>query len=374
MRHPGRFGNMAPECSGSAASSGQGPPLDSPVDSHRALQGSSSSSSRPPKPQTDDDPMSPLPLKQLTEMPSGHGVFLDETGPHRYVLTNVVTKERALLHGAWGLVHGGEGTAMLLEGAADGESEPVLREVGDYLKRALYKCDSGEVYMQSKVSGRCVLVVEGDARFRRASVKMPFGPPKSPFDTDAFVFQTPKAPNQRMFWVIGKIYKVLALTTFQGHACRWLARSKASWLRFWASLIGAAAAAAQLVQSIDERGAMVTKFSAPFSERCLPAASISTFAVLSLLMRWSVLTREAGGLAEENPRLCAKWLAEAFVRAILASERWVLTIRFSATWAPAWPRPPSSSMSAAARSTCDHGRRWRCDLAPSPWPSGGGRP
>lgn len=79
---------------------------------------------------------------------------------------------------------------MLLEGAADGETEPVLREVGDYFKRVLYKCDSGEVYMQSKVSGRCVLVVEEDARFRRASVKMPFGPPKSPFDTEAFVFQT----------------------------------------------------------------------------------------------------------------------------------------------------------------------------------------
>lgn len=279
-----------------------------------------------------------------------------------FLLTNIITREKVRLEGACDLVVDEHLGGALIAFVGPG-GELVAREPDGLLCRTVYENSAGERFIRErKDSGEISTWSLGamECRFKAACVSVNVGGGCALTTFSTFVFMRARGLNCRCFWDTTAIYKHLGLKCYKGFPGRWVSRAKPSWLRSWCGLVGDQGAE-QLVYSVDDQGESKFIDSLRALDRCLPATSISTFALLANCLRWYAASQNKGGLMERNCRSVAKSLFSALARGLGATD-WSFDFMVGCKWASSWPRPgPPCDDASVVRLHCSGGI---VDLAP----------
>lgn len=280
-------------------------------------------------------PQTPVPLFEC--------LCLDRLADNDFVLTNILTGEKCMLAGEHELVIDEvSGDAVVLKLGEDDEEAQIL-EVRDLLSKVVVEDCKGCRYVQSASPDGSMTTLDLDAamsKFKSASCHVSVGGGAAAFDFECFVFVRARGLGCRCWWSLNKIYAYLGLTCYKNFPGRWASRSKMAWKKQWLELAGDSVSD-ELVHAVDDRGQGGAIHALRFPQRCLPAPSLSTFAMLATLLRWYVCHQNKGGLTELGCRKAASSMMASLVTWV-SSDASPLKIRLElvSSWSARWPRPP----------------------------------
>lgn len=154
-------------------------------------------------------------------------------------------------------------------------------------------------------------------RFQEGTITLRVGSCKQPQTFSHYLLRFPRQ-GMRHFWDMHAVYKLMGFSSFKGFASRWAYESKDSWQRFFIDL----GFEGHCIQSpgglgAEEAGVTIHRF--------LPATSVSTLGFVALLLRWSALPPNRGGLREPDRRAAAAALLAGLLASAASGGQWRLT-------------------------------------------------
>lgn len=235
------------------------------------------------------------------------------------------------------LVQDDDGDMICVASASDG-GDAEVREAESFFGTVVYQHDeSRELFTMDEAVGKSSLVSLTDRIVRHRSgeacVYLLGG---SSAIVKGFVFVRPRPGCQVLYWSLHDIYALLQLKCFKQQASKWVATLGPRWDKALSGVAGGT----QLVLGsyCSDNSAKRKKMS--WSDRCLPVSSISSFGLVVQLLKWSMLSKQAGGLEDDDSRSSASRFLTAICDTIASRRRaWKLTVFFRSTWACVWPRP-----------------------------------
>lgn len=271
--------------------------------------------------------------------PADHAesIFLDEIGPCKFVLTNVLSYEKAMLPDGERLIEHDRdtGTSAAFE-ARDDEVEPRIIPTDEILKKHLFKHGTGELF-----------IAIGDLppasldsmrmKYSVATIHVQSGPSAAQLHLQSYVFHLPRAGDQRMFWDIAQVYTVCNMQTQKGQTTLWVAKGKARWRDFLKSICDTSffVYSSHGNAKCEGMGGVILAV-----DKCLPSLCVSTFGWLLLHMRFAYAAKQSGGLEDKDARAAAKACLVRLMAPIAeSSEMRVLTVELSEKFVMRWPRP-----------------------------------
>ena len=106
------------------------------------------------------------------------------------------------------------------------------------------------------------------------------------------------------------------------------------------SLVGGPGWQDHVVFSVDNRGERSSIEQLPFADRCLPETGISSFGMISNLVRWYVLTPSHGGLHERGQRRACSDVLKAVIDIVgYDGSEFKFVVVLTKAWECTWPRP-----------------------------------
>jgi hypothetical protein len=297
-------------------------------------------------------------------------LHLDRVAAGSWVLTDTLSCDIVTLRGhGFDLVEV-DGSAAVIETDEQG-IQASIRDVEDIFQNLVFVNPSGERYVQHKNDNGTVVTVSFDnqlAKHREAFVKFNIGVGNASVDLTASAFLRPRTGNQRLFFSLFDIYKILGLTTFSGQPSKWVHQSKKPWMKFFASL----GMGALLIQSSHSNISDTARVALPWHERCLPSPACSSMGTLALLLRFVSLAKEKGGLDGVGQRELGRVVLRKLLEECCKSAKTVcIPIVLDVKWQCRWPRPceallygqMSIKMSISEDGRCTLGELRSCALA-----------
>lgn len=283
------------------------------------------------------------PHGRAKRVPDDEVLFMDPvTGG--FQLTNVITMEKKILHGAWELVFASETgmAAVIREG--EFERDPTYFEADDptLLRKILFRSPSGELFVTE--SG-CHPISMDRLRCasREAKLTLTIGLTAASLDFEAIVMKMPRQGNCRMFLPMTQFFAACNLTTFQSVPSRWVNHCAKSWRRALDISFGTGHYINSAHPNVSEKS-----LETPWHLRCLPAFSISLAGVLLLLQRFSFNKPAEGGFVNQDARQAAQDIFSGFADSLFKGVQGApvyLTVHVQDDWTCRYPRPNASGLS-----------------------------
>lgn len=281
---------------------------------------------------------------ELVMMAHTGRIYLDRTAPGQFVLTDIVTQERARLVGDWSLVidEGNTDRGVLLK-SVGAEDELEAQAVEDVLRKDIGISPSGERFLLTKVDGSVhhqsfdMLM----SKMVRASVSIRMLSSAACCDVAVFVMKFRRSCGQLVYWSLVDVYAMLDLSSYNRQASKWIFHCLPGWAKFMLPFLPGS----MVVHSKHRNLSDSRLREVPWYDRCLPQTSISTVGLMLLLARWSFAKAERGGLREETPRQVAEQALRSLIGQACSPARCrSFRIEFDKDWVCRWPRPQASSL------------------------------
>ena len=271
--------------------------------------------------------------------PSGI-VFVDVMGTFT-IATNIVSYEKRRLEGEWDLHFSADGDSAVLVRVDCGSDGNEIMYLEDCFKKSVFrKAKTGELWLvddggtERKQYSLDVEVM----RHRSARATITAGASSATADLDVSVFRRPRMGAQMCFWSLQSVYKFLACDTYGGLASKWVHRRCASWDAWLTNAL----CSGQIVYGSHVSTEWTQKRNAMLApQRCIESTSVSTAGLLLLMLRFTSMPRESGGLAAGKPREAAGLLVDALLAFLeqLYPPTLTFEIQVCETWTCPWPRP-----------------------------------
>ena len=271
--------------------------------------------------------------------PSGI-VFVDVMGTFT-IATNIVSYEKRRLEGEWDLHFSADGDSAVLVRVDCGSDGNEIMYLEDCFKKSVFrKAKTGELWLvdgggaERKQYSLDVEVM----RHRSARATITAGASSATADLDVSVFRRPRMGAQMCFWSLQSVYKFLACDTYGGLASKWVHRRCASWDAWLTNAL----CSGQIVYGSHVSTEWTHKRNAMLApQRCIESTSVSTAGLLLLMLRFTSMPRESGGLAAGKPREAVGLLVDALLAFLeqLYPPTLTFEIQVCETWTCPWPRP-----------------------------------
>ena len=237
-------------------------------------------------------------------------IFLDQVGPHQFIVTNTLTTDRFKCPaGDWLIEYDSEsGDAVLFQSTEEDDGQVLMVE-DMFNKVAFYHARSDEYFVQCH--GKPAQSLDSfRTRYSEAEITVKSGVTCATFSLKASVFHHPRFANQRMFWGLLQCYSSFNMQAYKQQRSIWLAKQKPRIQKFLASAMGQC----NMVHS--NHGNSKAE-DVHWRDQCLAETSVCTVSMLLLLSRWALASRESGGLGEAVPRKASLECLQAFLHPVL---------------------------------------------------------
>lgn len=285
-------------------------------------------------------PDAPIKVQGGKLLPHMGRVHLDQVSADLWQVSDILTNERVLLQGnPWSLYYpeDGDGRAAVLHVRADGQGEVKL--VDDLMKSDIYEDSEGRRYFIMGIAGGQHVAV--DTIFSKHSpgiVSFQTGAVGGESQIDVWCMTLPRAGSMNMFWDTFRLYALMKLSCYAKQPSKWVFTCVSSWEK----CLGARFEGNHFIHSKHANISESSLERLAWPDRCLPAFSMSTLALMAMLPRWGLAKPCRGGLRGDLSRTAALELLLALVlKATARPTSSEFTLRMDDAWKCHWPRPPS---------------------------------
>ena len=295
-----------------------------------------SSSSDPAPPGAAAPPAPKNDARTATLVPQRAIITADIVGETTCVV-NTLTAQVKSLPGRWELQFDEDGlVGVLLDlrsghvRALDGVLNLVVVERSD--RPGLHSMDV------NKGPQSCMPLDELRTPFRQASGKIQLSHCAAEFDFTLACMKQARAVQSRIFWRLHEVYKFLKLQSHKGCSSKWIFKSLPRWGSKFHDVLGGE----HIILGTYFHDELSGRARLPWHQRCLPATSISTCALMYQLAKWMALVPQLGGLRMEGAKCAAQELFVAMMRVfeIVPSLQLIyIDLVLVDSWQCQWPRP-----------------------------------
>ena len=276
---------------------------------------------------------------QLVEKGCSGLVSLDHSGGRSWILVHSLTFERVQVTADFGELIEDEVTGEVVLLTVQGDADPVLSSVATLFTTTLYENSAtGELFVhQTGPDDKAITLDTFRSRYRAASCGVSLTNGSSSSTMQAFVFRVPRVPKQSIFWSMNSLYLLLGMKTFRGVPSKWAWNVGKRWEPVFVKSLGVS----QMCFGTYLTEASTEKEKLHASSRCLPTSSVSTVGLLIMLVSWSFLCAQRGGVTDVCVRQHSQELFARFLQTGTSSAgSSCLNVMVEEQWVPRWPRAP----------------------------------
>jgi len=272
------------------------------------------------------------------EVPVGPNIFCDHIGGQS-VVTHMLTQESKAISKLWRLETTADGLVVCLVSCDDPEDMLDLEEV--LAKKVVTSNKTQELMVIEQMGSKKKSSPLDDliTCHKPGQVQLKVGASSASATINVFVFARPRSYGQRVFFSLCSLYNFMQMTAYGGQPSDWVARGQKTWLGDLEKLIGPGTCII-FGTYLSDRTAQ--RASLPWSLRCLPEPSISTFACLVMCCRWAWKSKQGGGLGNttscQSAELLLSNLLSVFDKRSLQGA--VMAIALDQSFDCRSPRPP----------------------------------
>lgn len=255
-----------------------------------------------------------------------------------YQLCDILTFERKLLKGDWGLCYDeDEPDRAVLVHTVGGVDEVVCVE--QHMRLDIGLSGIGERFLLSRDAGSKIRHFSLDLSLSKHTVAdavVLVGATTAKTTLPIYIMKRPRSHCMVVFWDIVALYRVLRFKAFKGQASKWLHNSAPRWRRCLNDYFPGEC----LVYGKHGNSSDSFIDSCPWYDRCLPSTSISTSSLIFLLAVWAYASPRKNGLRGKDEKSASfELLAALLKQAFLQVDTKPLVLCFDESWSCRWPRP-----------------------------------
>ena len=244
----------------------------------------------------------------------------------------------------WQLEFNGDtGLAAAIDMVADEDGEHNVVSVADYLSKSVLVFTATQerfIVETLPIGGERVFSLDDSlCKHRACTLTLQVGSANAELQWIAFAFGRARECNMRLFWSLHGLYQALRMTCYKNRPSEWCARRGRAFTAMFEEVIGPG----QMVYSTHLSKNTPGQHARPFFMRCLPTQSISTGAVMLLLVKFAFASKEQGGIDSDSSREAARLILKAFLLQFVCMESKELVLVADDLWQPYWPRASTFS-------------------------------